>query len=153
MNIQRRNPELGRKCRAVIDPGLQRCGPIHACMLHKHLPKLGASQPASLPRFYVARSKPSGCARGTRSPTRIVKSHSVSSPFLVTTQEHQLESPGLVWSPAPLICTQRLSKTCPGPILVRSTLPAEAFVGPKMTSKSQEIANMPGPLPQKRTPR
>jgi hypothetical protein len=39
MNIQRGDPKLGRKCRTMIDPGLQRCRAIQVCMLDQHLPK------------------------------------------------------------------------------------------------------------------
>ena len=54
MNVERRDPELGRENRTVIDPGLQRCGPVDVGMFDEHLAEVAAPPPADLARFYLS---------------------------------------------------------------------------------------------------
>ena len=142
VHVQRGHPELGRECRTMVDPGLQRRGTIYVCMLDQHLPDLGAAQPARLLGFYVAQGKPGACARGTRSPTRIIEIHSASSPILGPTQ-----------GPSPTIARSGHLSLSFAPNTVKN-LPylsgrrrpelgiSEALMGSNLTPNSQEIANM-----------
>lgn len=71
VNIQRRDPELGRKYGAVIDPGLQSCGPVDVGVLNEHLAEVAAPLPTDLPGCYPCHTN--GAATEGPTATCIIK--------------------------------------------------------------------------------